>query len=336
VAQLVGVLGLSHSPACYLPPERWSELRRGRNHRGDVPLETDDDCRAKARRIQEALHTLRERLSAVRPDVLIVFGDDHYEQFSFAAYPSLGVLVGSKFWGYSGLPASPKDIGRTMTETPRCDIPGATSLASSILASLLREGFDPTFVTEFDQNGGGLGHAILRPLLSLTDLSIPIVPILLNCYFPPQVTGRRAYQIGVAVGDAIRRAPGNERVAVIGSGGLWHTPGCGASYIDEAFDERMLAAFCAGAPSQMAETFDAYSPLSDDQSQTTRPHNLPTSGMATLGGPQGGTRETCNWIAAAATADGTPGELVDYVPVYASPVGLGFAHLHVKEDCNAK
>ena len=48
--------------------------------------------------------------------------------------------------------------------------------------------------------------------------------------------------------------------------------------------------------------------------------------MPGFGGPQGGTRETCNWIAAAAVADGRPATLVDYVPVYASPIGAGFAY----------
>jgi len=42
------------------------------------------------------------------------------------------------------------------------------------------------------------------------------------------------------------------------------------------------------------------------------------------GGPQGGTRETCNCIAAVA-ADGKPAAIVDDVPVYASPIGAGFA-----------
>jgi hypothetical protein len=44
------------------------------------------------------------------------------------------------------------------------------------------------------------------------------------------------------------------------------------------------------------------------------------------GGPRGGTRETCNWIAAAAVAEGRPATLVDYIPIYASPIGAAFAY----------
>ncbi len=41
----------------------------------------------------------------------------------------------------------------------------------------------------------------------------------------------------------------------------------------------------------------------------------------------GGTREICNWIAAAG-GGGRPARatVVDYVPIYASPVGAGFAY----------
>ena len=50
------------------------------------------------------------------------------------------------------------------------------------------------------------------------------------------------------------------------------------------------------------------------------------SGLLDAGGPRGGTRETCNWIAAAAVVEGTPATLVDYIPIYASPIGAAFAY----------
>ena len=46
-------------------------------------------------------------------------------------------------------------------------------------------------------------------------------------------------------------------------------------------------------------------------------------------GPQFGSRETCTWISAAATAEGRPTTIVDYIPVYASPVGNAFAYCTV-------
>ena len=76
----------------------------------------------------------------------------------------------------------------------------------------------------------------------------------------------------------------------------------------------------------MARFFDEYPVLPGDRSQDVGARGRGATGMPGPGGPQGGTRETCNWIAAAAVADGKPATIVDYVPVYASPIGAGFAY----------
>ncbi|MGH9035198.1 MAG: hypothetical protein ACRD0O_05485 [Acidimicrobiia bacterium] len=324
MARIVGVVNVSHSPVCSMPAGNWTELRRTRSLRPDVPEDSEAEQEAKAQRIGRAFEALSAELAAMAPDVLVIFGDDHYECFTFAGFPALAVFVGEKFRGASGLPARAADVGKNAGNVTQMVI-GFPDLGGAIVAGLLRRGFDPAFCTEVAEGRHGLGHAIMRPLLALTDLSVPVVPILLNCYFPPQVTGRRAYEIGRAVGQAVEEHPSEARVVVVGSGGLWHTPGSQAAYIDEAFDRAVLDALCAGEPARMAELFDTYVPDPSDPSQAPPP-GLRQTGMASLGGPQGGTRETCNWIAAAAAAEGAWVTLLDYIPVYASPVGLGFAY----------
>jgi hypothetical protein len=178
-------------------------------------------------------------------------------------------------------------------------------------------------------------HAITNPMRSLTDLSLPIVPIMLNCYYAPQISAERSYQLGKAIRDVIEADPGDRRVVVIGSGGLWHTPGEQNVYIDEEFDRILLAHMCSGDIRAMARHFDDYKVPPGDTSQMLAPRGarsealraagFESTGLPAPAGPQGGTRETCCWIAAAAVADGHPATLVDYVPVYASPIGLGFA-----------
>ena len=42
-----------------------------------------------------------------------------------------------------------------------------------------------------------------------------------------------------------------------------------------------------------------------------------------------GTGESRNWVAAAGVADGKSGVVIDYVPVFASPCGMGFAYWDV-------
>ena len=68
MATLVGVLNMSHSPFCYMPPERWNDVRASRAHRADVPLDDVDTNRKKWDRIQAAFAELRARLAAAAPD----------------------------------------------------------------------------------------------------------------------------------------------------------------------------------------------------------------------------------------------------------------------------
>ena len=115
------------------------------------------------------------------------------------------------------------------------------------------------------------------------------------------------------------------RVAVIGSGGLWHTPARKEAYLDETFDRTELDFLAKGDVEGMARYFDEYTPPGDDPSQAAQPRGAASTGMPVSAGPQGGTREISNWIAAAAVA-GKAGTVVDYVPVYSSPIGCGFAY----------
>ena len=94
----------------------------------------------------------------------------------------------------------------------------------------------------------------------------------------------------------------------------------------DPFDREILRLMAAGDARGMARFFDDYTVPPGDRSQDAGTRGRDATGMPSPGGPQGGTRETCNWIAAAAVADGKPATIVDYVPVYASPIGAGFAY----------
>ncbi len=76
----------------------------------------------------------------------------------------------------------------------------------------------------------------------------------------------------------------------------------------------------------MAEHFDNYKIPEGDESQYIGERARQATGMPGFGGPQGGTREICNWITAAAVADGRKSTIVDYIPVYGSPVGVAFSY----------
>jgi hypothetical protein len=313
VAALAGVFGMAHSPFCYMPPERWNEVRAGRTLRADVPADDAEANRHKARRIQAALAALRTRVAAARPDVIAVFGDDQLECFDFCNFPAFAVYVGEAFEG-------------ALASGERVRVPGHPELGAALVSGLMQRGFDPAFSMDMPKPERGIGHAFLRPVESLTDLATPVVPVFINCYYAPQPTGERCYRLGRAVREIIDAHPRPLRVAVVGSGGLWHTPRAAGAYLDEAFDRAMLGLAAAGDARGMARHFDAYAVPPGDASQAPGPWGPGATGMPDPGGPRGGTREVCNWIAAAAVAEPGRATVVDYVPVYASPVGAAFAH----------
>ncbi|MGB6579432.1 MAG: hypothetical protein WBF34_16100 [Streptosporangiaceae bacterium] len=55
--------------------------------------------------------------------------------------------------------------------------------------------------------------------------AVPLIPIVINCVDRPLPTAARTAALGRAVGEFLRRGlPGDERVLVIGSGGISHAP----------------------------------------------------------------------------------------------------------------
>jgi hypothetical protein len=311
-----------------MPPDHWNQIRASRALRADVPVDSLAVNQAKGERIKKALASLRKHLAAANPDVILIFGDDQRECFDFENFPAFAVYVGDEYEGslFRTEPPYTGPIPADATPAPRAQLAGHREFAVSLLKGLMENGFDPAFSMEMPRPERGVGHAFLRPLQSLTDLKVPAVPVFLNCYYAPQPTAMRCYQFGRAVREAIEAMPADLRVAVIGSGGLWHTPGATDAYLDEEFDNTILDYLRKGDAKGMAKFFDAYEIAGSDSSQDVRQRTASATGMPGFGGPQGGTRETCNWIAAAAVAEGCPATVEDYVPVYASPIGAGFAY----------
>ena len=341
MAKLVGAFNTAHTPFCYMPPENWNAIRATRALRADVPMDDLDSSREKFNRIQAAFATLRSKMAELHPDVIVIFGDDQMECFDFKNFPSFAVYVGESFEGFVSSPAAlAHDAFQSVGVTPppevahltqdagpprRAQLKGHPELGAGLLTGLIKRGFDPAFSMEMPKPDFGLGHAFMRPAETLTDMQTPIIPVLTNCYFAPQITGARSYQLGIAIRESVEEHPSELRVVVVGSGGLWHTPARKEAYLDESFDREQLRLMEKGDAKGMAEHFDSYRIPEGDQSQVGQPRGAASTGMPALGGPQGGTRETCNWIAAAAAAGRAP-SYVEYVPVYASPIGCGFAY----------
>jgi hypothetical protein len=332
---------MSHGGTTSLPGELWRERRLARPIREDVPIESDETNIQKANRTHDGFRVLREKVAEINPDVLVVFGDDQLECFDFNNYPAFAVYVGDEFQnsrrgggGGEGGGGGGGGEGRQRPPQVGRHAPSGTTfkghkeLATEILVGLMRRDFDPAFCMDAPKpERGGLGHAFVRPAEEITDMTVPIVPILMNVYYAPQPTGMRCYQLGRAIRDIIDKMPGDLRVGVVGSGGLWHTPGTKGAWLNTEFDLRNLELLKAGDIRGMAEHFDSYVIPEDDTSQDFLKSGHGITGMPMVAhGPQFGTRETCAWISAAAVADGSTTTIVDYIDAYASPVGNAFAY----------
>jgi hypothetical protein len=335
LATICTAICTSHSPYLFASPEEWEEARRIRLLHGgidpSVPVDSAAENRAKHGRCMQALGVLREVLTAARPDVIILFGDDQSEQFDFRNYPAFAVFAGETFAGFKisgkfGLPV-PKTARASRHKTPEhwVAVPGHPTVARSLITQLIEAGFDLSYSLELPRSEEGIGHAFMRPAFYLApEYNVPTVPFFVNCYFGPQPTARRCVELGRAVRRCIDHLPASLRVAVIGSGGLWHTPMLPGSILDTDFDAKILEGLKRGDPVGMATYFDSRRPnvTPDDPRSLDRE----SGGSQMVLGLGGGTGETRNWIITAAVMEGRAGTVVDYVPVYASPVGLAFAY----------
>lgn len=330
MAKIVGVFQTSHSPFCYRRPEAWNDARKGRPIRADVPFDDLEANRRKFVRIQAGFAALKKRVAEAGPDVIVIFGDDQMECFDFTNFPTFSVYVGEAFEGNVVDQDAPIAAERPLKPLERVRLKGHPPLATALLTGLMKHGFDPAFCMDMPKPQEGIGHAIMRPAQSLTDLGTPIVPFLMNCYYAPQPTAERCYRLGQAVRAIVEDFPDGLRVALVGSGGLWHTPSRPGAWLNEEFDETLLAHMAKGDIQAMAAHFDNYRIPGSDTSQDISVRGRAMTGMPGLSGPQGGgTRETCNWIAAAGAVEGATATIVDRVPIYASPIDTAFAYFNL-------
>jgi protocatechuate 4,5-dioxygenase beta chain len=133
-------------------------------------------------------------------------------------------------------------------------------------------------------------------------LDVPVIPLHVNCYFPPMPSARQCYELGRAIARSLKDRP--ERVAIMASGGLSHDPrGPRAGWIDTALDHWVLEQLRAGNGEALCHLFEF-------DSDTLR----------------SGTGEIRSWIVVAGACGATRATIVDYIPAHHAVTGLGFAY----------
>jgi len=136
---------------------------------------------------------------------------------------------------------------------------------------------------------------------------VGVIPVYLAAGVDPYIRIARAVQVGQQIRDAVASFPDNERVVVIGSGGISHwvgTPEMGR--VNPQFDRRVLG---------LAERCDleGIAALRDED-------------ILEQGGNGG--MEIRNWACAMGALEGARGETIAYEAVPEWVTGLGFVQLH--------
>lgn len=175
----------SHSPLLYFPARDSEELVGARR----------------------ALAETRRRIHEFDPELVVVFGCDHYGGHQMYSMPAFCV----------GLEATAlADVGGTpgMLRVPR-------DIASAAVDSLRRDGVD--VAVSYDMK---VDHGFSQALQELTGAidRYPVLPVFVACLHPPFVPFARARALGDAMAGYLARLPFG-RVLVIGTGGLSHDPG---------------------------------------------------------------------------------------------------------------
>lgn len=328
MARITAVIATSHSPFLFEPVSWWDATHGRRSYAPGVPVDDAAQNALKYERIQAGWAKLREVFQAARPDVMLVFGDDQEEQFDLRNHPAFAVYVGARFEGYKAVRYEGALGARTWK--PKVSehwtgIDTRPELAKAVLHGMMAAGFDPAFMLELPNQEIGMGHAFMRPAGPLTGgrFDVPMVPVLVNCLYAPQPTAARCVSAARAVRRAVEAWPEDISVAIVGSGGLWHTPGAPESYLDEEFDKEIVRLLQAGNVDALAAYFDGWKPRPEVAQLRCLEQFAGGTGMQ--GGIGSGSGETRNWIMAAAIAD-RPVVMVDYIPLHASPCGVGFAY----------
>jgi 3-O-methylgallate 3,4-dioxygenase len=319
MARIVLGMGTSHTPMLNAPPTDWPRFYERDSRRSNLldvegrPTTYEDQLRrapvgvaaeiapermqARHEAVEGAMSRLGDFLREARLDALIVVGDDQDELYHHENMPGILVYYGATI---PNVPLGPEFKGpewarrataRWYEEREPRDYPVDARLARHLIDALIDREFDIA-ASAAVPDGQGEGHAIGFVHKRIMKDPVPIVPICINTYYPPnQPTPRRCYKLGQAIRAAVESYPGDIRVGIVGSGGLSHF------VVDEALDRGFI---------DMLRRKDA-------EAIQALPREKLNSGSS----------EIRNWICVAGAVEHLSLEWSLYEPGYRTPAGTG-------------
>ncbi|MEQ1343807.1 3-carboxyethylcatechol 2,3-dioxygenase [Acinetobacter seifertii] len=159
--------------------------------------------------VRHTFEKLAAEVKAYDPTLIIAFGPDHFNGFFYDLMPSFCVGVRATAagdWNYG-----PGEL----------NVPENTALG--LIRRVLDEGVDVAYSYRMQAD-----HGVTQPLHFLCDGQLnryPTIPIFINGAAAPMPTTKRTIALGRAVGAFINSINlENERILILGTGGLSHDP----------------------------------------------------------------------------------------------------------------
>jgi len=213
----------------------------------------------------DGLPPVQRWLAAQKPDVAVVFYNDHGLNFFLDKMPTFAIGAAEEYRNADegwGLPVYKPFRGHP-------------ALSWHIIEALISDEFDMTTCQEML-----VDHALSIPFElawpNADSWPVRLVPIAINTVQHPLPSARRCLALGRSVHRALQKWSGSERIAIMGTGGLSHQlDGQRAGFVNPVYDR-----FCL---ENLVSDPDA---LTDHSIQE----------IVALGGTQG--VEILNWIAA--------------------------------------
>jgi len=206
-------------------------------------LVTDEAIAKRYQQAQDAMRHMRQEVQNAKLDVLIICGDDQNELFSKNLQPAIGIYHGDTIRNAQRKEVPPeawykRAQMKRLEEDGDVHYPVHSALALHFIHGCINQGFDVAALAGMSAEQYE-GHAFsFMHKFYLDGAIIPIVPIFLNTYFPPnQPTPKRCVEFGKAIGALVKSFPENLRVGFMASGGLSHFQA------EEDLDEAVIDAF---------------------------------------------------------------------------------------------
>ena len=184
--------------------------------------------RAHRERVFGAFRAISQEIAAFRPDFILMWGDDQYENFRESIVPPFCVLAYDTlaFRPFERLRGRPNIWGEPPDKL--FTWPGQPTAGRFVASRLLEAGIDMAYAYK-PLHGDGVAHAFANTLLYLDldrrGFDYPVLPVTVNCYGrdvirnqgggsqhgaepdPPAPSPRRCFELGRATARILKESP---------------------------------------------------------------------------------------------------------------------------------